>query len=773
MNKDKNKRKKNLRASISIMLSLVMLPVYTFAGMAADRVRASSARQVTENAIELSMNSALASYDDALKSTYGLFVMSENEEDLTENLEKYFNANIEHTSIFDDEKTDQYGNLINLTPENFEIKFPEGAVLANPVVLKNQIVEYMKYIGPVRAGKGLIDKLGVFKDFKNQSNMLKAKSEYDKSLGNIQDLCIKIKKNAYAYNQLISTSHTITEDVEEIKNNYYVVAQQLFMLASQSLPENEANKLVESINSSCKNTADLVCGWFERSESALEYLEEVQDALSKIEDSISLSESKRKIFGDSISALEDGELKNTMQSEYDNNSSYPDMNSVREYAAVTSENIEAFKALREDIFNFSFYNTKIYEYIDYCSCYISSIPLSEPFEADKLLKCTLSDNTLAIKQQGNEYDFYKFVSESYQSDETTSKDLSGSLSDIISSFGEIKKILNIELPEGTPASINDKISSDTLSKVKKYADFTISDTYDISEQSEDIIENTSSYLKNIGELISSAGENLMEDIYITDYITSMFSCYTCDKTASSISGVPINSKNNVFYKSEAEYILWGNNDMKKNHQYTNSLIFGIRFVFNNIYAFTDSKIQSSVLTASSVVAGWTGLGVPLVKTALTMAIAFSESINDVNEILSGEAIPIIKNSSTWKTDPSSILKKTVNGPVNSEFSDKKSDEAQANGPTLTYKEYLMLFILLNTMNENSERAILSRTALMIQANMTDGLKDTEYGRSGDFDITNSSSMVLVNADVKMNTWFMNIQEGNKEKNISCSGILSY
>lgn len=67
MKKRQNKKEKLIRcsrASVSVMLSLLVLPVYAFAGTIADCSRLSAARLKAAGAGETAMNSALASYDD-------------------------------------------------------------------------------------------------------------------------------------------------------------------------------------------------------------------------------------------------------------------------------------------------------------------------------------------------------------------------------------------------------------------------------------------------------------------------------------------------------------------------------------------------------------------------------------------------------------------------------------------------------------------------------------------------------------------------------------
>ena len=129
---------------------------------------------------------------------------------------------------------------------------------------------------------------------------------------------------------------------------------------------------------------------------------------------------------------------------------------------------------------------------------------------------------------------------------------------------------------------------------------------------------------------------------------------------------------------------------------------------------------------------------------------------------------------------------------------KETKTTSGKAITLTYKEYLKIFIMLNTLSDEKEKAMLSRIATLIQINMTNGMDnividDTEYEKNGDFNITEAYTMLEVEADAKINTWFMGMfvpdynmnadgstsyeynysDIASKEKKISYKGVLSY
>ena len=160
-------------------------------------------------------------------------------------------------------------------------------------------------------------------------------------------------------------------------------------------------------------------------------------------------------------------------------------------------------------------------------------------------------------------------------------------------------------------------------------------------------------LSGIASLLSGfkdIAETLRDSIYLEEYFTEMFSCYTSG-LAQEQSKIKVYDTDNFdkcrFYRSEAEYILWGNENIEANLNNTKALIFGIRFALNSVYAFTSSDTRMPALSLATAIAGWTGFGVPLVQTIILLAWAMAESIIDVNNLCEGKAVCIYKSDSTW------------------------------------------------------------------------------------------------------------------------------
>ena len=155
----------------------------------------------------------------------------------------------------------------------------------------------------------------------------------------------------------------------------------------------------------------------------------------------------------------------------------------------------------------------------------------------------------------------------------------------------------------------------------------------------------------IGDILVGGRDKL----YLMAYTTTMFSCYTTNReegggtNEKTLSGVPFSEKNNEAYRAEQEYILLGNPDLKTNVDGVKARIFGVRFLLNAIYAYTsDSELRNETLAMATAIAGWTGFGVPIVQNVLLLASALTESVLDVNDLVSGKTVALYKNRQVWR-----------------------------------------------------------------------------------------------------------------------------
>ncbi len=196
---------KRTLGSVSLFLALIMLPVFTVAGLTVENCRISAARSELAGAGELAMNSALTAYDRVLYDVYGLFASSASEEELSAAACDYFLRTVENTGVFDGSDgytralanslfgasglpSGLFGNLVSMRSEGITVTGVPSSSIANPAVMERQIVEYMKYRGPVELTAGLLTKIGCLKELAGQTKAAEKKIRYGKKLSDVDSV---------------------------------------------------------------------------------------------------------------------------------------------------------------------------------------------------------------------------------------------------------------------------------------------------------------------------------------------------------------------------------------------------------------------------------------------------------------------------------------------------------------------------------------------------------------------------------------------------------
>lgn len=166
--------------AISVFLSLILLPVLIFTGMVTDFTRIYGAKTQVSDAGEMAMNGALSQYSYVLKDMYGLLAMEESPEDIEDTLEAYYVQTLEGS-------LDDYSQLIDMESLSFTAYDVEGSELYIPEVVRQQIVEYMKYRAPVSIVNDLLEKFEILQDSDEVLDAVDAQMEYAKELSDCQD----------------------------------------------------------------------------------------------------------------------------------------------------------------------------------------------------------------------------------------------------------------------------------------------------------------------------------------------------------------------------------------------------------------------------------------------------------------------------------------------------------------------------------------------------------------------------------------------------------
>lgn len=221
----KQKTIQRIRGSITILLVIILLGTMTFSAVVVDTSRLNMMRGMVDSAADLALNSALANYDTILKDVYGLFAMSQNmsEEDLTEELRKYFAKTLVSYGVTTEAGADDYladllgdfrelvagvkdrssGNFMNVDIEDFKVTRVENSSLVNPEILRKQIVEYMKYRGPLSFGLSFLDSLNAFQRIESQTAVVEKQVEAQEKSQDVSAACNSAIQEFRTFDKLV------------------------------------------------------------------------------------------------------------------------------------------------------------------------------------------------------------------------------------------------------------------------------------------------------------------------------------------------------------------------------------------------------------------------------------------------------------------------------------------------------------------------------------------------------------------------------------------
>ena len=223
--------KKKIQGSISVLLVIILLPMMTFSAIIVDMSRINMARQMLSSAGDLTMNTALANYDTILKDVYGLFAMSQqsgmSNEALGEELNNYFAKTISSYGVVPEEESDDYvkeligdfcaileggaldtSNFLEMKNLKLLAERVPGSELANPSVLRRQIVEYMKYRAPLGVGLSFLDSLSAFEKVDDQNVVVEAQVVAQESTQDVTQACKKLIKLIREYDKRVTEINT-------------------------------------------------------------------------------------------------------------------------------------------------------------------------------------------------------------------------------------------------------------------------------------------------------------------------------------------------------------------------------------------------------------------------------------------------------------------------------------------------------------------------------------------------------------------------------------
>lgn len=247
---------------------------------------------------------------------------------------------------------------------------------------------------------------------------------------------------------------------------------------------------------------------------------------------------------------------------------------------------------------------------------------------------------------------------------------------------------NLRMPEGEgddyeiPADLYTTLPS-VLAKAEASSYSFLVDFSDLSELFGLFEEG--SMLNGITNMLGAA----YEEVLIHDYI----SCYFGNQVEPSLSGS---------FSGEMEYMIGGKQQSSENEKIVSNRLMFLRFVLNLSHVLSDGPKHALAdeMGKGIALALSGGIGGTFYAILVMCAWAAAESCLDVEALLKGEVVPLIKQTSDWKSSIDGLL--------------PAGEETESENITnLTYTEYLMLLLIM----EDTETKLL-RIADVIEINMT-------------------------------------------------------
>ncbi|MFM1581143.1 DUF5702 domain-containing protein [Helcococcus bovis] len=586
---------------ISIFLALIILPVYSFAILTIDVVKIAASQTHLQIANEKALNSALSLYNRDLYKKFNIFGINYNNDYLSAYINDILIENIEN------DKSKFYNSQIN----SITLNLRESDYILNNSNLEKQIVDYMKLKGPYMLSKGVLNLIDITKNTKTFNHVLDKKldyeEEYSKVNENLDDLVKYMKQYDEKFGKINNEFFQINKNLENFKREL----SSKFKLTNRQKFKEKFDKLENSKKSEIKNLIKKYNSSNSKLRSDISVLNviynEMISSLKILSSSSDVLQSKLNIWGESIKNMEKSEVKNNFNSDFKSTK-----------FGFTKENID--KLLKK--------------LLDTKSTFDQMITLLDP--SNKVYKIDiskLSDINLGnfdvknIKKLPSLRNFklYKFAINN-----SKSKENSGKKSKAKSSKKELEnfgKNLNQVGKSRTNNSLLDFINVENKNKI---IDFSASNDFNIKNKNS--ISNYKNILNNISNLFPSNMSKSLENILISQYIVQKFSHKLQNKEE---------------FNNQIEYILFGNDSLSKNESNVNNYIFGIRFILNSIYAYTNSDLINEANIAAVAISGFTGFGVPLVRSLILASMSFGESIIDLETLNSDNSLEAFKNKSNW------------------------------------------------------------------------------------------------------------------------------
>ena len=199
---------------MTVFVTLLLIPAILLSGTGVDISRMYTAKSILQDANQLAANSILADYDALLQDLYGLFAVTEEDEELKKLVNKYIMAAI-YTSDGDQGGLGVLKLFYGSSDPTVTVDIEEGQNLGDVDTIRRQIEEYAKLRAPVVIAEELIDRLGDFKKVDADAEIIDDKIAIEDKLEEIDKYYEKIYDTIKNFDKFPEKEDDILDTVNE------------------------------------------------------------------------------------------------------------------------------------------------------------------------------------------------------------------------------------------------------------------------------------------------------------------------------------------------------------------------------------------------------------------------------------------------------------------------------------------------------------------------------------------------------------------------------
>lgn len=198
--------------AVTVFLVIILVPVMLVTSIFVDVCRVELAQSVVNSAGDLALNTLLSQYDSDLNEFYGMMASCQDMDEFYDTAGQFYETALRSKGLEDKsgEVAEKIKDMLKGDQETVDLlqiswegdkayTFSEAkdGNLANPALVKRDIVEFMKYRSPINGAADLLDKLKnsekALGDSEKDADLIEKKEDYYEAEGKVMEAA----KNAY------------------------------------------------------------------------------------------------------------------------------------------------------------------------------------------------------------------------------------------------------------------------------------------------------------------------------------------------------------------------------------------------------------------------------------------------------------------------------------------------------------------------------------------------------------------------------------------------